>query len=95
MAVREELRGEADKLLLFLPMHGMNRPSKVAASSRFDLDEHQDLAILRHEVQFAQRRAEISGDNAVAFAAQVALGLRLSFLPKESSGVKNRHALVR
>ena len=46
-------------------------------------------------VQLAERRAEVFGDDAVAFPTQIALGLRFSFLPKEPPGVKNCHALVR
>lgn len=95
MALSEKVRSQLDKLVLFLAMDGMDCPSELSAPSRLDLDEYQHGAVLRYEVQLAQRRTKVSGDDAVPFPAQVALGLRLSFLPKESPGVKNCHTLVR
>jgi hypothetical protein len=81
--------------LLLLPIHCMNRASELCDPSRLDLNEDQHAAVLRHEIQLAERRAEVFGDDAVAFPTQIALGLRFSFLPKEPPGVKNCHALVR
>ena len=95
MPLSEELRGQADEFLLFVPIHGMDRSSKPCGPSSLDLNEHQHIAVLRHKVQLSQRRANVFGDDAVALTAQIALGLRLSFLPKESPGVKNCHTLVR
>ncbi len=76
-------------------MHRMDRASELCGPSRFDLNEDHHAAVLRHEIQLAERRAEVFGDDAVAFPAQIAFGLRLSFLPKEPPGVKNCHTLVR
>lgn len=95
MTLSEKLRSQLDEFLLFLSVHGMDRTPELCGPSRFDLDKDQHPAVFRHEVQFAQRRAEVSGDDAVAFPTQIAFGLRLSFLPKESPGVKNCHTLVR
>ena len=95
MTLGEKLRGESHKLLLFLPMHGMNRAPELPGPARLDFDEHQHLAVFRHEIQFSQRGTKVSGHDTVAFPAQVPFSLRLSFLPKEPPGVKNSHALVR
>jgi len=54
MTLGEKLRGESHKLLLFLPMHGMNRAPELPGPARLDFDEHQHLAVFRHEVQFSQ-----------------------------------------
>ena len=95
MTLGEKLCRQPNELVLFLSMHSINRATELSGSPRLDFDEDKHLAVLRHEVQLAQRRAKVSCDDAVAFPAQVALSFRLSFLPKEPPGVKNCHTLVR
>lgn len=95
MALSKKLGGQPNEFLLFLPVHGMDRTPEMSGSPRLDLNEHEHVAILCHEVQFSQRGSEVSGHDAVALSAQVAFCLRLSFLLKEPPGVKNCHALVR
>lgn len=95
MSLGKKLGSQPDEFLLFLPMHRMDRTSEPCGPSRLDLNEDQHAAVLRHEIQLAERRTEVFGDNPVTLPAQITLGLRLSFLPKETSGVKNCHTLVR
>ena len=95
MSLSEKLGSQPDEFLLFLPMHRMNRTPEPCSPSRLNLNENQHAAVLRHEIQFAERRTEVFGDNPVAFPPQITFGLRLSFLPKEMPGVKNCHTLVR
>src|SRR4029078_13432123 len=95
MSSSEKLGGQPYESLLLLPMYRMYCASELCGPSRLDLNEHHHAVVLRDEIQLAERRAEVFGDDAVAFPQQIALGLRLSFLPKQTPGVKNCHALVR
>jgi len=95
MPLSEKLSGQPDEFLLFLPMHRIDRTSEPCGPSRLNLNEDQHASVLRHEIQLAERRTEVFGDDPVALPAQITLGLRLSFLPKETPGVKNCHTLVR
>src|SRR5687767_13668758 len=95
MVPGEELRRQAHQLSLLLPMYGMNRPAKIRRSACLDFHEHEHVAVLRHQIQLAKGRAQVLGDNPVALLEQIAFGRLLSFLPKESSRVKDCHAIVR
>ena len=95
MSLSEKLSSQPDEFLLFLPMHRIDRTSEPCGPSRLNLNEDQHASVLRHEIQLAERRTEVFGDDPVALPAQITLGLRLSFLPKETPGVKNCHTLVR
>jgi hypothetical protein len=40
MTLSEKLRGQSHKLLLLLPVHGMNRAPELSGPTRLDFDEH-------------------------------------------------------
>ena len=95
MSPSEKLGGQPDEFLLLLPMHRMDCAPEPCGPSRLDLNEDQHATVLRHKIQLPERRAEVFCDAPVAFPTPITLGLRLSFLPKETPGVKNCHTLVR
>ena len=95
MSLSQKLGGKLDEFLLLVPMHGVDRSSKLRGSSGLDFNKHEHATILGDKVELSEGRADIFRNDAIAFPPQVALGLRLSFLPKDSPGVKNCHALVR
>ena len=90
---RQILSRQANQFFLLLPVHGMDRPPEILRPSRLHLDEHQHRSVFGNQIQFTERGAKVFGDNPIAFTAQVALCRRLTFLPKESSRVKNSHAI--
>jgi len=95
MVPSQVLGRQADQFVLLLPVYGMNRSAEIFGPPGLHLDEHQHRSVFGNEIQFAQRGAEVLSDDPIAFPAQVALGRCLSFLPKEASGVKECHAIVR
>src|SRR5678815_4285102 len=95
MVPSQILGRQADQLFLLLPVYGMDRTSEILRPSRLHLDEYQHRSVFDNEIQFTERGTEILGDDPIALPAQVALCRCLSFLPKEPSGVKNSHAIVR
>lgn len=88
------LGSKLNQLVLLALMYGMDCPAEFFRSPRFDFYKHQYWPVFRHEVQFAQRGAEIFLDNPIALSTQILLGCCFSFLPKEASGVKDCHAIV-
>src|SRR5687768_200444 len=94
MVFSEKLSGQSNEFRLLSSVDGMDRSAKIHCPSCLDLDKDENRTVLGDEVQLAQRRAEIFGDDPVTLATQKAFSRRLSFLPEESSGVKNCHAMV-
>lgn len=89
------LGGQLNQLLLFPSMDGMDRPAEFFSSSCLHLDKYQNRTVFGHQVQFPQRGTEILLDNPITLSTEIPLGCCFSFLPKEPSGVKDCHTIVR
>jgi hypothetical protein len=58
------------------------RQAEAVSCPRLDLDKHQRLSVDRHQVQLAERRADVPINDFVAEATQVVLGERLAANPE-------------
>ena len=87
----EVLGSQSNQFFLFWLMHRMNRSPELIGPARFHFDEDEDLSVFRDQIELPHRRSEISGEDAIAFAAQVGFCRRFSFLPNQSPRIKRSH----
>src|SRR6185312_6419287 len=79
LVLRQILRGQAYEPALLHRRHRFGRGSEFMAGSRFDLDEHQRVAVARDDVDLAGGHPIPAGDDGVAacfkgFARQILSG---------------------
>jgi len=69
MMPRQKQGRQLNQFLLLAMMHRLDRSPEFPGPTRFHFDKDEDPSVFRDQVKLPHRGSEISGDNAIAFAA--------------------------